>query len=348
MAEPETLTQVKQKPEVREALAQTGGKPKIKAQTRDKFVFSTHALVLLACASLWLMLSFKWIPLPKVYLDLLARATRATAFIVIVLALAKAVSVYAVGRIEDASTTFTLRRILHLITGIVIIFIGLSIFFANWYTALISVGVVSIIVGLAVQTPMTSFIGWIYILVRRPYRVGDRIKIGDATGDVIDVSYIDTTLWEFGGSFLSTDHPSGRVIKFPNAKVLSSMVYNYSWPLFPYIWNEIKFQIAYQSDLKFVAETMERIVGEEIGEEMQERIGVYRDLLAKTPVNELEVRAHPRVFFRVDEVTWIDAIVRYVVPPKEAGSIKTRLIPKLLAALNAEPEKVMFPAGANR
>ena len=73
-----------------------------------------------------------------------------------------------------------------------------------------------------------------------------------------------------------------------------------------------------------------------------------RDLLAKTPVNELEVRAHPRVFFRVDEVTWIDAIVRYVVPPKEAGSIKTRLIPKLLAALNAEPDKVMFPAGANR
>jgi small-conductance mechanosensitive channel len=344
----ETLTQLKQKTEVREALAQTGGKPKIKAQTRDKFVFSTHGLVLLGCAGVWLLLGWRWIPLPQPHLDLLARGIRATAFIVVVLAIAKAISVYAIGRIEDASTTFTLRRILHLVTGIVIVFIGLSIFFANWYTALISVGVVSIIVGLAVQTPMTSFIGWIYILVRRPYRVGDRIKIGDATGDVIDVSYIDTTLWEFGGSFLSTDHPSGRVIKFPNAKVLSSMVYNYSWPLFPYIWNEIKFQIAYQSDLQFVAQTMERIVGEEIGGEMEERVTVYRDLLAKTPVNELEVRAHPRVFFRVDEVTWIDAIVRYVVPPREAGSIKTRLIPKLLAALNAEPDKVMFPAGANR
>ena len=75
---------------------------------------------------------------------------------------------------------------------------------------------------------------------------------------------------------------------------------------------------------------------------------ILQDLLAKTPVNELEVRAHPRVFFRVDEVTWIDAIVRYVVPPREAGAIKTRLIPKLLAALNAEPDKVMFPAGPNR
>jgi small-conductance mechanosensitive channel len=345
---PETLVELKQKDEVREALAQTGGKPKIKAQATDKFWFVTHTLVLLGCAVVYFLLAVKWIPLPQLHLDLLQRATRATVFIVIVLAIAKAVSVYAIGRISDASTIFTLRRILHLVVGILIVLIGLSIFFANWYTALISVGVVSIIVGLSVQTPMTSFIGWIYILVRRPYRVGDRIKIGEATGDVIDVSYIDTTLWEFGGSFLSTDHPSGRVIKFPNAKVLDEIVYNYSWPLFPYVWNEIKFQIAYQSDLEFVTKTMERVVEEDIGEDMEERVTVYRELLAKTPVNELEVRAHPRVFFRVDEIGWIDAIVRYVVPPREAGSVKTRLIPKLLAALNAEPDKVMFPAGANR
>ena len=93
---------------------------------------------------------------------------------------------------------------------------------------------------------------------------------------------------------------------------------------------------------------MQQIVEEEIGEEMMERVAVYRDLLARTPVDELEVRERPRVIFRVDEVTWIDAIVRYLVPPREAGSIKTRLIPKLLAALNAQPEKVMFPAGAAR
>ena len=37
-----------------------------------------------------------------------------------------------------------------------------------------------------------------------------------------------------------------------------------------------------------------------------------------------------------------------LVAPREAGQIKSRLIPKLLAALNAEPEKVMFPVGANR
>ena len=90
---------------------------------------------------------------------------------------------------------------------------------------------------------------------------------------------------------------------------------------------------------------MQRIVEEDFGKEMVKRGEVYRELLSRTPVDEMEVRSRPRVIFRVDEVTWLDAIVRYIVPPREARSVKTRLIPKLLAALNEHPERVMFPKG---
>jgi small-conductance mechanosensitive channel len=173
--------------------------------------------------------------------------------------------------------------------------------------------------------------------------VGDRIKIDEATGDVIDVGYLDTTLWEFGGDLLSTDHPSGRVIRFPNSKVLNSVVYNYSWPLFPYIWNEIKFSVAYESDLEFVAKTMQQVAEEELGEKMLKRVRTFTRLLAETPVDRLEVRERPTVVFRVNSNTWLDAIVRYVVPTRAAGRVKSRLIKKMLARLNAEPDKVMFP-----
>ncbi len=349
---PETAQQIAEKPEVRKELARTTRekKPgeKVKARGTDKFWFVTHALLLIGCAALYFLLGSMLIPLSPSHLELGRRIIRAAALIVIVIAIAKAISVYALGRIEDAAIRFTLQRVEHLLVAFLIALIAVSIIFVNWYAALTALGVGSIIIGLAVQTPMKSFIAWIYILVRQPFRVGDRIKIDDATGDVIDVGYLDTTLWEFGGQYISGDHPSGRTIRFPNEKVLDSIVYNYSWPLFPYIWNEIKVQIAYQSDLEFVAKTMQRIVEEELGEEMMERIAVYRDLLAQTPVDELEVREHPRVIFRVDEVTWIDAIVRYLVAPREAGSMKSRLIPKLLVALNAAPEKVMFPKGDAR
>ena len=348
----ETAQQIAEKPEVRKELARTTREKKagekVKARGTDKFWFVTHALLLIGCAALYFLLGSMLIPLSPSHLELGRRIIRAAALIVIVIAIAKAISVYALGRIEDTAIRFTLQRVEHLLVALVIALIGVSMIFVNWYAALTALGVGSIIIGLAVQTPMKSFIAWIYILARQPFRVGDRIKIDDATGDVIDVGYLDTTLWEFGGQYISGDHPSGRTIRFPNEKVLDSIVYNYSWPLFPYIWNEIKFQIAYQSDLEFVAKTMQRIVEEELGEEMMERIAVYRDLLARTPVDELEVREHPRVIFRVDEVTWIDAIVRYLIAPREAGSTKSRLIPKLLAALNAAPEKVMFPKGDAR
>src|SRR5438045_1069635 len=348
---PETAEEISQQPEVRKELQRATGekrRQKVKAQGRDKFWLVIYALVLLGCALLYLLLGSRLILLPQAIVGIAARILRGTALITLVLAIAQAASVYGLARVEDASTRFTLQRIMHLVVALLIALIAISIIFVNWYAALAALGVGSIIIALAVQTPMKSFIAWIYILVRQPYRVGDRIKIGDATGDVIDVGYLDTTLWEFGGQYISGDHPSGRLIKFPNEKVLDELVYNYSWPLFPYIWNEIKFQIAYQSDLKFVAETMQQIVEKELGEEMMERVEVFRDLLARTPVDELEVRSRPRVIFRVDEVTWIDAIVRYLVSPREAGSIKTRWIPKLLAAHYTKPDKVTFPAGANR
>ena len=125
--------------------------------------------------------------------------------------------------------------------------------------------------------------------------------------------------------------------------VLSNPVYNYSWPLFPYIWNEVKFQVAYDSDFEFIARTMQEVTEAELGESMMENVKVFRELLAQTPVDRLEVRERPAVFFRVGDNTWIEAIVRYVVPPREAGRIKTNLIKKLLERLNAEPERVKFP-----
>ena len=349
---PETVEQVSEKPEVKKELERTGRdstpREKVKARATDKFWFVTHGLLLIGCAVFYYLVGAKIIPLTQTQIDLAHRLTRGAALIIILLAVAKAVRVYGIGRIDDSATRFTLRRILLLVVGAMIAVITISVIFVNWYGALTALGVGSVIIGLAVQTPAKSFIAWIYILIRQPFRVGDRIKIGDATGDVIDVGYLDTTLWEFGGHYISGDHPSGRVIRFPNEKVLEEIVWNYSWPLFPYIWNEIKFQIAYQSDLQFVSDTMQRVVAEEIGKEMSERIETYRQLLSRTPVDELQVREHPRVIFRVDEVTWIDAIVRYLVSPREAGSIKSRLIPKLLAALNAQPGKVMFPKGDAR
>ncbi|HEY6247891.1 MAG TPA: mechanosensitive ion channel family protein [Pyrinomonadaceae bacterium] len=336
---------LKQQDQIQKALKQTSSAPPApsSAPQRQKVFLGAYVLLVLVFGGLYYLLSHHAFSLTPSVHTFLSRACLGATAIITVVAAAQSIDVYLVNRVDDRVAEYNVRRILKLVAGLLIVIILISVLFVNWYTAVVSLGVFSVIVGLAFQTTFTSFIAWVYILIRSPYRVGDRIKIDEATGDVIDVGYLDTTLWEFGGDLLSTDHPSGRVIRFPNSKVLNSVVYNYSWPLFPYIWNEIKFSVAYESDLEFVAKTMQQVAEEELGEAMLKRVRTFTKLLAETPVDRLEVRERPTVIFRVNSNTWLDAIVRYVVPTRAAGRVKSRLIKKMLARLNAEPDKVMFP-----
>lgn len=341
------VEQLKEQEEIKTALKQTAGTketmPKPVAKTGDKLWFGTYLLVLLGLSVLYTLSGSDLFPGEIQYFTLMRRLLIGGMLVVLVMAIAKGIQVYWISQIENTPARYNLTRVLNLLMVLAIATIGLSLLFNAWYTALVSLGLISLILGFALQTPITSFIGWIYLLIRQPYRVGDRIQIGDAKGDVIDVSYLDSTLWEFGGPYLSTQHPSGRIIKFPNSLVLNETVYNYSWPLFPYVWNEIKFQVAYDSDLEFITQTMQQVVEEELGEQMMGLVQVYRELLKQTPVDELEIQERPVVHFRASENTWLDVIVRYLVNPKESGRVKTRLTKKLLEKMNAAPDRVMFP-----
>lgn len=337
--------------EVEQALRQVAPhetRPPRRIAGRHKFRIATYLLLFLAATVAFYLFRLDVIPIPDRWLQPVQRLARATMYVILVLGVGSFAEAYVISRLDDDVSRYNVGRIVRLAEGIVIAFIVISALFANWYTAAVSLGIVSAIFGFALQTPISSFIGWVYILVKRPYRVGDRIQIGSATGDVIDVGYLDTTLWEFGGPYVSTDHPSGRIIKFPNANVLSEAVYNYSWPLFPYIWNEIYVQLAYGTDIRFVAETMQRVVAEELGDRMKERVERYCSLLSQTPVGNLQVQSKPVVNFRVNENTWVEGVVRYLVAPRRAGAMKSLLTQRILTALSSAPDKAMFPQGDSR
>jgi small-conductance mechanosensitive channel len=343
------VEEVKQDADVQRALKQATPAEKSEApvRARDKFLIGVQLVLLIVLGASHQFLKSRFPGFVEQY-PVVLKFILAIAVVVVCLMALRLLDIYFIDRVQNAVYQYNLTRVSRLVLWLVIAFFVLTIFFQNWYTAVVSFGLISLILGFALQTPITSFIGWIYILVREPYRVGDRIKIGNATGDVIDVNYLDTTLWEFGGDYLSTEHPSGRIIKFPNSTVLSSPVYNYTWPLFPYIWNEIKFQVAYNSDLEFVAATMKEVAEQEVGEAMMKQVAVFREILAHTPVNQLEVQERPVVLFRVSDNTWLEAIVRYLVHPKEAGRVKSRLILELLNKLNAAPDRVLFPRDTAR
>jgi small-conductance mechanosensitive channel len=75
-----------------------------------------------------------------------------------------------ISRVEDSASEYNIRRIADLVTAIVNAIIVVSMLLANWYTTVVLLGLVSLILGLDLRTPITSFIGWVYILIRTPYR----------------------------------------------------------------------------------------------------------------------------------------------------------------------------------
>jgi small-conductance mechanosensitive channel len=341
----EEIEKIKQDPQIQRALDQCNASRRTKPNSGKgvRSLIVVTGAILMVCTALYFVFEWRQVRADSRYVPYLKKLLLLTIVITIVILLATLAKRILKASIENATARYNASRIADLIAAILIFFSLLSLLFANWYATMVSFGIISLVLGLALQNPITSFFAWIYILIRKPYSVGDRIRIGSVKGDVIELGYLDTTLWEFGGEYLSGDHPSGRIISFSNSRVFSEYIYNYSWPLFPFIWNEIKLFVAYESDLSFVTETVRAFVEKEVGEAMIRRVRRYKNILNETPIDQLDVREYPSIILRANENTWVEVVVRYLVEPKISGQVKNRIFKNLLEELRSHPDKVLFP-----
>ena len=311
--------------------------------SRKKAIAGGWLLLALISFTLYILLVTGALSLPRSYHRIIRNLSLASGIGAIVLAIAAFIEGLIIKRAHAKSQGYNGVQVIRLLSILVVIGIFISFLFQNWYTAIASLGLISLILGFALQTPISSFIGWLYIIFRSPYHVTDRIQINGYKGDVVEIGYLDTTLWEFGGDYLSNDLPSGRLIRFPNSLVLQSAVYNYSWHKFPYIWNEIPFHVAYESDLSFVENTIREITKKEIGEDIPAHVEELKSMFSQTPVGDIQVKEFPYISFRTNANTWIEVSVTYLVEPKKAAETRSRILKKVVAGLLVEPDKVMFP-----
>ncbi len=103
-------------------------------------------------------------------------------------------------------------------------------------------------VAIALKDVIANLAGWVFIISRRPFEVGDRIQIGENAGDVIDSTLFQFSILEIG-NWAGTDQSTGRIIHIPNGKVFTNSLANYDKG-FKYIWNEISIVITFESDWK--------------------------------------------------------------------------------------------------
>jgi small-conductance mechanosensitive channel len=313
-----------------------------------KVWIGTYAMLSAGCLATYFLLRWKSFQFIGTYQPIFIKLSLAGFFSFVMLIVAKITERIVTKRSHTKGIKYNVVRLIRLLTFIIITFIIISFLNENWYTAAVSLGLISLLLGFALQSPIASLIGWFYILIRSPYKVGDRIQIQAFTGDVVEINYFDTTLWEIAGNYMTNDLPSGRLIRFPNSFVWQYEVYNYSWKEFPYIWNEIPFYIGFQSDLSFVEETIREIALSEMETHIREDVQKMKEGIKRTPVDGLEIKDYPFVNFRVNVNTWVEVLLIYLVEPKKAAEVRSNFIKKILLALAQQPEKVLLPKGDSR
>ncbi len=183
--------------------------------------------------------------------------------------------------------------------------------------------------GWSLQAPVSGVAAWVLILLKRPFRPGDRVQFPELgiTGDVKDVGAMYVTLDQVGGA-IASEEPVGRNVLVPNAMLFGQVIINYTVEQeAAYMLDEVVIRITYDSNWD-VAEAIllnaaREVTGDVIATTGRQPYirselydyGVYLRLRYQTRVKdraETAYRLEKRIFDDVQKTPAVDMAIPYV------------------------------------
>jgi small-conductance mechanosensitive channel len=145
---------------------------------------------------------------------------------------------------ENVQNFFLIWRYLWIGVGFVLVLIAFSGSLAGLG---ISAAFLGMILGWSLQAPVTGIAAWLMIILKRPFKIGDRIIISGIVGDVTDINLTHVILNQVGGT-IGGEEKSGRGVLIPNATLFQQVIYNYAFET-NYILDEVVLNLTFESDL---------------------------------------------------------------------------------------------------
>lgn len=235
-------------------------------------------------------------------------------------------------RLKDSELVFrTSKTVSYLFTFFV--FAGLMRVWIDETTDLSTVfGLVGAGLVIALGDVVRNMAGWVYIMLRDPFAIGDRVKIDEFAGDVIDVrllrfSLIELSDWDAGQS-------TGRIVHVPNGLLFSHGMSNATQG-FLHVWHEMDVVITFESDWERAEQLLlaaleyhsidatETTASEELKRASQKYLIKYGILT-------------PTVYVKVDH-NGICLTGRVLVPVRQRRSINSEIWRRVLEVFGEEP-----------
>jgi small-conductance mechanosensitive channel len=199
--------------------------------------------------------------------------------------------------ITETDDWYRARRIATYVATIVAVITLAFIWFDAFSELPTYLGLVSAGIAIALADLLKNMAGWLYIVVRRPLWLGDRVEIDGTRGDVVDVRLFRFTLMEIG-EWVHADQSTGRLVHVPNGVLFTKPMANYTEG-FEHIWDEIPIMVTFESNWEkakaIILEEIEAIsvdVSAKASEGMRKTARDYQIKIGKlTPIVYLSVEA---------------------------------------------------------
>ncbi|MGO1468829.1 MAG: mechanosensitive ion channel family protein [Tissierella sp.] len=211
--------------------------------------------------------------------------------------------------VEDNQVYYKVKKTVSYIIVIIIFIMVGRVWFEGVQSLATFIGLFSAALAIVMKDVILNIAGWIYIILKSPFRVGDRIEIGDIAGDVIDVQVFSFALMEIQ-NWVDADQSTGRIVYIPNVFIFNKALLNYSKGI-PYIWNEIPISIPLESNWK-KAKSILTDIAEKYGEVISSKAeGSIKEASKKFSLYNAQL--NPTVYTKIDpDSTSIILTIRYM------------------------------------
>lgn len=108
-------------------------------------------------------------------------------------------------------------------------------------------GILSVAIGFASQTSASNIISGLFLLGERPFSVGDLVKVGATTGEVLSIDLLSAKIRTFDNLY----------VRIPNETLIKSEVTNLT--RFPIRRLDLQIGVAYKEDIERVSHVLKSV-----------------------------------------------------------------------------------------
>jgi small-conductance mechanosensitive channel len=147
----------------------------------------------------------------------------------------------------DMHQQLLMGRIATYLVLLVFVMMGLNAIGFNLGVLIGAAGILSVAIGFASQTSASNIISGLFLVAERPFSVGDLIRVGTTTGEVLSIDLLSVKLRTFDNLF----------VRIPNETLIKSEVTTLT--RFPIRRIDLAIGVAYKEDIKKVRKVLERV-----------------------------------------------------------------------------------------